>query len=156
MTFGMLPLVLLALGLAGAPSPAPGPGALASLSFMAGDWTGEQDGLAMEESWLPPKGGSMLAVHRDVSGDKTASFEFLRIEASADGVTYWASPGGKPPTPFRLVEISATRAVFENPDHAYPRRILYWLAGDGTLHAKTEGTLGGQAASEEWTWHKTR
>jgi hypothetical protein len=152
MLVALLPAALLAVSLA-APSPAPpGADALASLVFLTGDWTGEQDGLAMEEVWIGPKAGTMLAMHRDVAGGKTVSFEFLRIDAGPDGVTYWASPRGKPPTPFRLVEVSTGRAVFENPDHAYPRRILYWRGDDGSLHARIEGTRDGKAASEEWTW----
>jgi hypothetical protein len=129
---------------------------------MAGTWTGTADGVEMEEVWTPAKGGSMLGLHRDVKSGKTESFEFLRIEATPEGVTYWASPKGRPATPFRMVESGseasadkpAHRVVFSNPDHAYPTRILYWITPDGLLHARIEGTLDGKAASEEWSWKK--
>ena len=36
----------------------------------------------------------------------------------------------------------------------FPRRIIYWMTDDKSLHAKIEGTLGGKPASEEWTWRR--
>jgi len=49
------------------------------------------------------------------------------------------------------IESSNQRVVFANAEHDFPRRIIYgWLTK--SLHAKIEGTLGGKAASEEWTW----
>ena len=127
---------------------------LSALAWMAGNWTGVQEGVEIEELWLAPKGNSMLAVHRDVSNGRTVSFEFLRIEATAEGITYWASPKGKPAVPFRMVESQVNRVVFENAEHDFPRRIIYWLTDEGSLHAKIEGTLGGKPAAEEWKWRR--
>jgi hypothetical protein len=128
---------------------------LSELAWITGHWTGVQDGMEMEESWLAPKGNTMLGLHRDVKNNRTVSFEFLRIEAAADGITYWASPRGKQATPFRLIELSGKKAVFENAPHDFPQRIIYWLASDDSLHAKIEGTLGGKPASEEWAWSRS-
>ena len=128
---------------------------LSELGWLTGHWTGIQDGMDMEESWLAPKGNTMLGLHRDVKHDRTVSFEFLRIEASAGGITYWASPRARPATPFHLIEATGKKVVFENPQHDFPQRIIYWLSNDDALHARIEGTLRGQAASEEWTWRRT-
>jgi hypothetical protein len=127
---------------------------LDGLAWMAGTWTGSDGGVEMEEVWTAPKGGSMLGLHRDVAGGRTQSFEFLRIEASTHGITYWASPKGRPATPFRLAKSEGRSVLFENPTHDFPTRILYWLAEDGALHAKIEGTQSGKSASEEWTWKR--
>ncbi len=127
---------------------------IGDLAWMGGHWSGNVDGVDMEEFWLPPKGNSMLALHRDVKDGETVSFEFLRVEATADGITYWASPKGKPATPFRMSEHSEKRVVFENAEKEFPHRIIYWVDG-GELHAKIEGTLGGKPAAEEWTWRKS-
>ncbi len=135
---------------------APAPADAASLSWMTGSWAGSQDGTDIEEVWTAPRGGTLLGLHRDVSGGRTVSFEFMRIEAAADGVTYWASPKGRPATPFRMVENAKDRVVFENREHDFPTRVLYWLGADGALHARIEGTLQGKAASEEWTWRRVK
>ena len=97
----------------------------------------------------------MLGLHRDVAGGRAVSFEFLRIEKTADGIAYIAQPQGRPPTPFRLIESSASRAVFENKAHDFPQRIIYWTEGDA-LHARIEGDQNGRRQSMEWTWKKVK
>ena len=122
---------------------------LEDLSWMTGHWAGSSDGWDMEEVWTAPAGGMMLGMHRDVKGSK-ASFEFIRIAATKDGVIYFAQPGGKPPTPFKLTEVTSSRAVFSNPEHDFPKRITYTLS-DGRLCARVDGD--GEKA-EEWCWTK--
>lgn len=122
---------------------------LDNLSWMSGHWTSTKDGLVMEEVWTGPRGGVMLGLHRDAKGAK-ASFEFMRIAETNGEIVYLAQPGGKPPTPFTLVELDGKRAVFANPQHDFPKRILYWLE-DGKLCARVEGD--GESA-EQWCWTK--
>jgi len=127
---------------------------LSGLAWMAGSWSGVEGGVEMEEFWQEPKGNIMLGLHRDVAGGRTVSFEFLRIEATSEAIIYWASPGGRPATPFRLIEQKEKRVVFENAKHDFPQRVIYWLGDDGALHAKIEGTMNGKPAAEEWTWRR--
>jgi hypothetical protein len=121
--------------------------AIEDLAWMAGHWRADLDGVAMEELWLPPSGGTMLGVHRDVKGART-SFEFIRIATTPEGIVYFAQPGGQPPTPFKLVESTQARAVFANPQHDFPKRIVYWLE-EQKLCARVEGD-GGEG--EQWCW----
>lgn len=44
------------------------------------------------------------------------------------------------------------KVVFENREHDFPQRIIYWLDDDGSLRARIEGTIGGQSRSQEWKW----
>src|SRR5262245_31804725 len=96
------------------------------LAWFEGRWEGEQDGLATEAQWTSLKGGALLGLHRDVKGGRMVSFEFLRIQAAPEGIVYYASPRSRPPVPFALVESAGRRAVFENKQHDFPQRILYW------------------------------
>lgn len=149
-------LVLIALASAAlrAETPAPPlPTRVADLAWLAGNWAGTVGDLEMEETWLEPKGGALLGLHRDVrAGAERAmvSFEYMRIAETAGGIVFYGSPGGKPPTPFALVESGERQAVFANPDHDYPQRIAYWLDQAGALHARIEGAGG--ADPEEWVW----
>jgi Domain of unknown function (DUF6265) len=138
------------------PAVAAPPADVTAVAWMAGSWQGSEGGVEMEEVWLPPKGGAMLGLHRDVAKGRMVSFEFLRIEADKDGLVYLAQPGGKPATAFRLVESTKARVVFSNPTHDFPQRILYWLADDGRLHARIEGAQGGKPASQEWSWSRVK
>jgi hypothetical protein len=122
---------------------------LADLSWMTGHWASTVDSVEMEELWSSPGGGMMLGLHRDISKKRT-SFEFIRIEETKDGIVYLAQPGGRPPTPFKLTESTANRVVFANPEHDFPKRIIYWLH-EGQLCARVEGD--GESA-EQWCWAK--
>jgi Domain of unknown function (DUF6265) len=122
---------------------------LDDLAWMSGHWTLTKDGVVMEEVWTEPRGGVMLGLHRDAK-DAKASFEFLRIAATPDGIVYFAQPGGRPPTPFMLTEAERGRAVFSNPEHDFPKRIIYWREG-AKLCARVEGDGEG---AEQWCWTK--
>jgi hypothetical protein len=130
---------------------------ISSLSWMAGSWEGrDASGLEMEEVWTTPRGGMMLGMHRDVKGDRLASFEFLRIESGPEGLVYQAQPRGRPATAFPLKEAAGRKVVFESLQHDFPQRILYWSTEDGALHARVEGMLKGKLEGEEWTWRRAR
>jgi hypothetical protein len=127
-----------------------------TLAWLEGTWSGEKDGIHMEEMWTGPRGGALLGLHRDVEGARMVSWEFLRVEATDAGVFYHASPRSAPPTAFKLVETGDKRAVFENREHDFPQRILYWIDGTGALHARIEGPRGGKTVAEEWVWTRVR
>jgi hypothetical protein len=123
--------------------------AIADVSWIAGDWQTPSGGRRqIEEHWTKPAGGSMMGMSRTVAGDKTVEFEFLRIEQRADGVYYVAQPGGRcPATDFKLTRASATEAVFENPQHDFPKRIIYRKAADDSLTATIDAGEGSKSRS---------
>ena len=126
----------------------------ASLEWLEGSWTGETEGIAMEEHWTSAKSGTLLGMHRDVTAGRMSSFEFLRIETTSQGTFYFASPRSSAPVAFKLVESSPHKAVFENRAHDFPQRILYWLDATDTLHARVEGKIKGEPVAEEWAWRR--
>ncbi len=122
-------------------------------NWMTGSWGGTIDGVKMEEHWTTSDGNLMVGMHRDVRGNGKVSFEFLRIEKAGHALVYKAMPGGRAPTPFTLKESTASRVVFENLQHDFPQRILYWLDGK-RLCARVEGTMGGKVEGEQWCWSR--
>ncbi len=125
--------------------PTPAKGAIGDLAWLAGAWVGTRSsGASIEERWSPPLGGAMLAVSRSVNtSGKMFAFEYLRIVEREGGLVYIAQPGGAKATEFVLTELSPTRAVFENPRHDSPKRIVYELSGEGGLTATIGQTKGG-------------
>src|SRR5262249_49669185 len=131
----------------------PAPPHLSRLRLMGGRWVGGPDGGALEGIWTSPARDPPGRPHKELEGAPMVSFEFLRIDRPPGGGTaYLASPRSAPPTPFELIELADERVVFENKQHDFPQRILYWRTRDGALHARIEGSKGGQALSEEWSW----
>jgi hypothetical protein len=122
---------------------------LADLSWISGDWQTAPGGRRqIEEHWTNAAGGSMMGVSRTVAGDKTIEFEYLRIEQRADGLYYVAHPKARcPGTDFKLTRASATEAVFENPQHDFPKRIIYRKTGDDGLTATVDAGEGTKAMS---------
>src|SRR6185295_1646041 len=49
-------------------------------AWFAGDWCGKKDGATIEEHWLAPAGGSMLATSRTTAPARPLEFEFLRVQ----------------------------------------------------------------------------
>lgn len=128
------------------------PATVGDLAWMAGDWGREADGRWVEESWTPPRGGVMLGMSRSGRGEELREFEFLRLQAGADGVlAFMAQPQGGAPVAFRLVRHYAASATFENPAHDYPQRIQYARTGD-TLTATISAIDGTKARS--WTFRR--
>lgn len=126
-----------------------------ALAWLAGHWSGARDGVVSEEHWTSPAGGALVGMHKDVRADGRVFFEFLRIvENEAGTLCYLASPGGRAPVSFCAAEVGDRRVVFENPEHDFPRRILYWLDADGALHARIEGPTEAGTAAEEWVWRR--
>jgi hypothetical protein len=73
---------------------------LRDIGWLAGSWHIVSPAQCVEEQWTAPSGNMLVGMSRTVSGGRTTSFEFMRIEARADGIYYVAQPGGKPPVDF--------------------------------------------------------
>ena len=122
---------------------------LSALTWISGDWQTAPGGRAqIEEHWTTAGGGSMLGMSRTIAGEKTVEFEYLRIEQREEGVFYVAHPKARcPGTDFKLTRSSATEAVFENPQHDFPKRIIYRKTAEDTLTATIDGGEGTKAMS---------
>jgi hypothetical protein len=131
--------------------PAPAPATIADVAWLAGAWAGMRGTSSIEERWGPPRGGVMLGTSSTVKGDRLTAFEFLRIVERDGGLVYVAQPGGVPPTEFVLTELGTTRAVFENPRHDSPQRIVYELSAEGVLIASIGFMKGGRPQRFEFT-----
>lgn len=127
------------------PMPTPSKATIGDLKWLAGAWVGTRSsGSTIEERWSPALGGAMLATSRTVNATgRMSAFEYLRIVERDGGLVYIAQPGGAPPTQFVLTDLSAKHAVFENPRHDYPKRIVYELSADGRLTATIGFMKGG-------------
>ena len=138
---------------------APSAGIVATLdqiSWLGGSWTGEGLGGPAEEHWTTPAGGSMLGMFRLIakSTDKTRVCELLLIEQEGEHVVYrfrHFGPGHKPweepdkPLVFDLIEVSATKAVFESSVQTNPKRLTYRREGDKLtvrVQGEKDGVLG--------------
>jgi hypothetical protein len=97
---------------------------------------------------MQPAGGTMLGMSRTVASDKTVEFEYLRLEKRGNDIYYVAHPKARSPgTDFKLTRLTAQEAVFENPQHDFPKRIIYRKYADGSLTASIDGGEGTRSLS---------
>lgn len=129
--------------------------ALQDIAWLAGEWQIASAARCVEEQWTAPSANMLVGMSRTVAGGRTTSFEFMRIEARADGIYYVAQPGGRPPVEFKLASESGSELVFVNPGHADRlKKVIYRREADGRLTARIEGENGGQAFAEDYPYRR--
>lgn len=130
---------------------APASASLNDLAFMAGCWRGDfANGAALEEFYTQPSANLMLGLSRFMRGQRAVQHEFSRITVDSTGIALLPFPGGKPSEhAFRLTSIDSGRAMFEAPEHDFPKRIRYAKGADGSLTARIDGGEG-DSRVQEW------
>jgi len=130
-------------GLPAQPPPvetAPLQAGISQAAWLGGTWEGATGRSMAEERWIPPSGGSMMAISRTMRNGHMSAFEFLCIVERNGGLVYQAMPNGRQPaTEFVLTNLEGSSLTFENPAHDFPKRIRYNLGADGTLEAVVSG-----------------
>lgn len=127
------------------------PTTLDDLAFLAGCWRGDfANGGSLEEFYSSPSANLIVGTSRFLRGDRAVQFEFSRITSDSSGITLLPFPGGRPSEhTFRLTAVDVGSALFEAPEHDFPKRIRYVLGEDGTLTARIDGGAGDSRA-QEW------
>jgi uncharacterized protein DUF6265 len=129
---------------------------LADIGWLAGDWEMSAGTRCVEEHWTTPSSNLLVGMSRTVEGGRTTSFEFVRIEARADGIYYVAQPSGRPPVDFKLTSDVASELVFVNPGHAdHLKRIVYRRQADGGLTARIEGEDAGRPFAVDYPYRRS-
>ena len=112
---------------------------LKSISWIAGQWTSVSDKSITGETWsmLSEASWEGRGETRDkISGELRGSESLLLVAMSGE-VFYIAKVShNELPVAFKLTECSGSRAVFENPDHGFPKKLDYLLQASGDLHVQ--------------------
>ncbi|MFT7477361.1 MAG: hypothetical protein ACI80N_000635 [Gammaproteobacteria bacterium] len=111
------------------------PTMLEELEWLVATWRVSRSDGFIEETWIPAAGGAMLGIGRTVTNGRMTSFEYLRIEQRGDRLVYVAQPGGRAGTEFEMADRSDQHVLFENPDHDFPKWLLYERREDGSVMA---------------------
>ena len=130
---------------------------LSDLGFMTGCWNGtfESDGVegVIEERYTTPSQNVMLGTTRYLIGEHTVQFELTTILLGDTGIVMMPYPGGVASVDgFTLTTVSSGQAIFEAPDHDFPKRIVY-SGSSSTLVARIDDGAQGDRAT---TWEMER
>lgn len=122
------------------------------LSWLAGYWLSCDNNREVSETWSDIRGGVMVGYAFTLRKGKP-SWEQNRMAAasSGEGVSFYAHPSGQVPAEFRYMpsKSRAQYAVFENPAHDFPQRVIYSRDGD-RLTGRIEGVIDGKSQAADW------
>jgi len=148
-------VTIVLLALAASPLAAQDSVRLARLSFMSGCWAGPariRGGPGtIEERYTPPSANMILGTTRyTTAAGRTVMFEFSLIRSDSTGIVLVPYPAGRQSEhAFQLTHLGTDSAMFEAPEHDYPRRITYRREPGGALVARIDAGAADTAPS---TW----
>lgn len=129
---------------------------LRQLAWFTGCWAYTSPRVIIEEHWTSPAGGSMLGISRTLrrnpGGDSTIAWEFIRLYERGTDLVYAAQPHNQPAAEFVSERVSDTEAVFANPAHDFPQRIIYRKVRHDSLRARIEGTQNGRTRGSDFPY----
>jgi hypothetical protein len=116
-------------------------GALEGLHWLEGTWKRQTHHGAVTETWRVLSERTLEGEsHRVAESGERRLAETILIAEMGGEVFYIPRPLENPsPVFFRLTEQGHGRAVFENPEHDFPTRIVYEKTGDASFTATIEG-----------------
>jgi hypothetical protein len=125
--------------------------------WLAGVWESAESSRMVEEHWTTPTANLMIGMSRTIAENRTAEFEFLRIERRGDDLFYVPQPGGRPPVAFKLTSANDGRFVFENTSgEDRVHRIEYRREGGDGLTARVEGARGNKPFVLEYRYRRRK
>ncbi len=86
----------------------------------------------------------MLGTTRFLRDGAAVQYEFIRIEKTGAGIFMTPYPGGQlSQDAFQLTSLQNGQAIFEAPQHDYPKRIIYRTNPDGSRNGPYRWRPGG-------------
>lgn len=118
---------------------------LDKFSWLEGKWEGMTEENLTHEEWTRTSDELMTGSGYVLAGTDTVFKEQLKLVAVDSSIYYVVFIPGRPDsTGFTLTKYANDEAVFENPEHDDPQRIIYKKAGTDSIYAYTESaTLEG-------------
>jgi hypothetical protein len=122
---------------------------LKQLEWIADDWINTENDAVTHEHWEKINDSLIEGGSETIKNGDTVFAEKLKIILKDGDIFYVADVSHNPaPVYFKLTESIPGKAVFENPEHDFPKKITYELEDGSSLHAIIEGP--GKAC----TWKK--
>jgi hypothetical protein len=122
------------------------------LEWLGGVWTRTNAALGRSgnERWVKISGIEWQGFGTTMKGQDTVFLEKLKLIIKDDAIYYVADvPENKQPVYFKLTEISEGRFVVENPQHGFPKKIIYQKDGD-----KLQATISGDNKSVDYFFQR--
>jgi len=119
----------------------------ADLDFLTGAWSGTDGNGSWETVYSSSKGGQIIGASKEFRGDRVAMIDFEHFYVRENKLRMTPFPFGKRSVEFTLTRFDATSriAVFENPDHDFPKKFIYRAGGKDALTIELSGQMSDSA-----------
>src|ERR1051326_3684367 len=124
---------------------------LDEFKWFLGNWKGVMQEMDVYETWKMENEHSYNGEGFVMAGKDTMFHESTHLQTQDTDIVYIAAvPGDSAPVPFKLISYKGNKAVFENPQHAFPKTIVYTLVAPDSLVATVDGEEEGKSRHEEF------
>jgi len=83
----------------------------------------------------------------------------VSLKRTNDGIFYISiveDQNKKRPISFKFTSELKNTFIFKNPDHDFPKRIVYEFIGSDSLHAYIDGGINGSGTKQDFHYHKVK
>ena len=115
------------------------------LHYLEGNWVIETEDRNFYEQWELENDSLLISKSFYVKNGDTTNTETVRLEIIDDYIYYIPTvEHNAGPIRFKLTSLTETMAIFENPAHDFPTKIIYEKINNDSLIARIEGLQKGK------------
>ena len=125
--------------------------------WLEGRWEKESEGLKTVEIWERQKNKTYQVKGFMLEGQDTIFSEAISVKPGKTGIEYVvviADQNNGQPVPFKLTANTDSKAVFENPEHDFPKIISYTKTSPDSVKVEIKGSIKGKPALETYMLKK--
>ena len=129
------------------------------MEWLSGRWENENNGMRMIETWKRENGKGFLVNGYTMEGADTVFSEIINVTSKQGSIIYTVTiseqNNGEPVT-FKLTENTGNKVVFENPEHDFPRKIIYQKHKADSIQVQIEGMVNRKPNKQKYYLKRTR
>lgn len=135
-------------------------GSFKKLYALEGTWVMKsKKGNTMGESWVKVNDDYLQNKGFYVKGNDTVVTERVALRKTKNEINYISTvedQNNKQPIAFKLTSSENNVFVFENPEHDFPKRIVYELISADSIHAWIDAGKTGASERQDFYYHRAK
>lgn len=115
----------------------PSKGSVSQAAWLTGCWTASsaRDGATINETWLAPRGGTMMGTGITYVGERTVTWEAMRMYNDGESVKLWLRPAGRADVTMTLDTIGDKFFAFSVKEGEVTTRLRYEQKSESEITA---------------------
>ncbi len=137
-----------------------GSSTMKQVKWLSGTWENKAQRGSIFENWKTGDDSTLIGRSYSIrNGKDTVVFETIQLR-QRNGALYYVpiarGQNNNQPVPFKMTLLTKNQMVFENPEHDFPKRIIYKKSSDNRMDAAIEGEQDGQMRREDFPFVKVK